>query len=77
MSGPDIPVLDAVPPPKRKITAMTMKPISDERMETIRSNLAGKWELSGGGKYTETVRTEDATIQGMARTLTYVDWEEV
>jgi hypothetical protein len=60
----------------RKITAMTMKPVTDQRLGIMRSNLAGKWEAEGGGPYTETIRTEEAEIQGSTRTLTYIDWEE-
>jgi hypothetical protein len=60
----------------RKVTAMTMRPITDARLETMRSNLSGKWEVEGGGEYVETIRTEQAEIQGQTKTLTYIDWEE-
>lgn len=61
----------------RKVTAMTMKPIDDQKLAIMRSNLAIEWELVGGGPYSETVRTEDADIQGVTRSLTYVDWVEI
>lgn len=60
----------------RKVTAMTMKPIDDRKLAIMRSNLAIEWELAGGGPYNETVRTEDADIQGVTRSLTYIDWVE-
>lgn len=60
----------------RKITAMTMTPIDDQKLYIMWSNMVGKWELEGGGPYTETIRTEVAEIQGVMKTLTYIDWEE-
>lgn len=59
-----------------KVTAMTMKPIDDGKLAIMRSNLAVEWGLTGGGPYSETIRTEDAEIQGVTRSLTYVDWVE-
>lgn len=60
----------------RQITAMTMKPIDDEKLAIMRSNMAIEWELAGGGPYSETIRTDDADVQGVPKTLTYIDWVE-
>jgi hypothetical protein len=60
----------------RKITAMTMKPLDDKKLGIMRANMAIEWALTGAAEYTETIRTEGAEIQGVPRTLTYIEWEE-